>query len=187
MTVFPFYWLVPGRVAAGVYPGSTDPGQAREKLRRLVGQGIRTFVDLTEPGEVTQSFGPLVPYEGALREVAEEAGVAVERLSFPIRDMRAPSPETMVRILHAMDERVAAGSPLYVHCLGGRGRTGVVLGCFLVRHAPGLLGTDDPGEAPRLALRRIVQEREAQGMPFAENSPQTCPQFEMVGSWRIGQ
>ncbi len=186
MTVFPFYWLVPGRVAAGVYPGSTDPGQAGEKLRRLVGQGIRAFVDLTEPGEVTQ-LGPLVPYEDALREVAEEAGVAVERLSFPIRDMHAPSPETMVRILDAMDERVAAGSPLYVHCLGGRGRTGVVLGCFLVRHAPGLLGTDDPGEAPGLALTRIVQEREAQRMPDAKDSPQTRPQFEMVGSWRIGR
>ncbi len=187
MTVLPFYWLVPGRVAAGVYPGSPDPGQAREKLRRLVGQGIRTFVDLTESGEITQSFGPLVLYENALREVGEEAGAAVERLSFPIRDMHAPSPETMVRILDAMDERVAAGSPLYVHCLGGRGRTGVVLGCFLVRHAPRLLGTDDPGEAPGLALARIVQERKAQGMPSADDSPQTQSQFEMVGSWRIGQ
>ncbi len=186
MTVFPFYWLVPGRVAAGLYPGSPNPGQAKEKLRRLVGQGLRAFVDLTEPGEFTQ-LGPLVPYEDALRDVAEETGVAVERLSFPIRDMHAPSPETMVRILDAMDQRVAAGRPLYVHCLGGRGRTGVVLGCFLVRHAPGLLGTDDSGDAPRLALRRIVQEREAQGMPFAENSPQTCPQFEMVRSWEIGR
>ncbi len=187
MSVFPFYWLVTGELAAGVYPGSPDPGQAREMLRRLVGQGIRAFVDLTEPGEVTQRFGPLVPYENALRAVAEEAGVAVERLSFPIRDMHAPSPETMVRILDAMDERVAAGRPLYVHCLGGRGRTGVVLGCFLVRHAPRLLGTDDAGDAPRLALRRIVQERKAQGMPDAKDSPQTCPQFKMVGSWRIGQ
>ncbi len=186
MTVLPFYWLVPGRVAAGPYPGSPDPGQARQKLRRLVGQGIRAFVDLTEPGEVTQRFGPLVPYEGVLREVAEEMGTAVERLSFPIRDMHAPSPDTRVRILDAMDERVAAGRPLYVHCLGGRGRTGVVLGCFLVRHARRLLGTDDPGEAPGLALRRIVQERKAQGMPDADDSPQTRPQFEMVGSWRIG-
>ncbi len=186
MTVFPFYWLVPGELAAGVYPGSTDPGQVREKLRRLVGQGVRTFVDLTEPGEVTQ-LGPLVPYEGVLQEVAEETGVAVERLSFPIRDTEAPSPETMVRILDAMDERVAAGSPLYVHCLGGRGRTGVVLGCFLVRHAPGLLGTDDPVSAPRLALTRIVQEREAQRMPDAENSPQTECQLKMVRSWEIGR
>ncbi len=108
--MFPFYWLVPGGVAAGVYPGSPDLGQVREKLRRLVGQGIRTFVDLTEPGEVTQRFGPLVPYEDALREVAEETGVAVERLSFPIRDTEAPSPETMVRILDAMDERGGRGT-----------------------------------------------------------------------------
>ncbi len=187
MTVLPFYWLVPGQLAAGPYPSSPDSGQAREKLRWLVGQGIRAFVDLTEPGEITRSFGPLVPYEGVLQEVAEEAGETVERLSFPIRDMRAPSPETTVRILDAMDERVAAGTPLYVHCLGGRGRTGVVLGCFLVRHAPRLLGTDDPVEAPRLALARIAQERAAQRMPFAGDSPQTCPQFEMVGSWRIGQ
>lgn len=187
MTVLPFYWLVPGQLAAGLYPGSPDPGQAKEKLRWLVGQGIRAFVDLTEPGEITRRFGPLVPYEGVLREVAGEAGDTVERLAFPIPDMEAPSPETMVRILDAMDERMAAGSPLYVHCLGGRGRTGVVLGCFLVRHAPRLLGTDDPVEAPRRALARIVQERKAQGMPSADDSPQTCPQFEMVGSWRIGQ
>jgi len=41
MTVLPFYWLVPRRVAAGLYPGSPDLGQAKEKLRWLVGQGIR--------------------------------------------------------------------------------------------------------------------------------------------------
>ena len=93
----------------------------------------------------------------------------------------------MVRILDAMDARLAAGTRLYVHCLGGRGRTGVVPGCFLVRHAPRVLGTDDPVEAPRLALARIAQERAAQGMPFADDSPQTCPQFERAGSWRIGQ
>ncbi|GAB4251808.1 protein-tyrosine phosphatase family protein [Deferrisoma sp.] len=182
----PLYWLVADQIAAGPYPGSPEPGTARAKVRWIAGQGIGAFVDLTEPGELTQ-LGPLVPYDDALAEVAAETGNGLERLAFPIPDMGAPTPETMVRILDAMDERLRAGRRLYVHCLGGRGRTGVVLGCYLVRHAPRLLGTDDPAEAPERALRAIVDRRRAFGMPFAGDSPQSEAQFQMVWSWRVGR
>ena len=65
------YWVVADQVAAGPYPGSPEPGTAREKLRCLVGRGIRAFVDLTEPGEIARS-GPLAPYDEAIAAEAPE-------------------------------------------------------------------------------------------------------------------
>jgi ADP-ribosylglycohydrolase len=46
------YWVVPGRLLAGCYPGSQDQTEAGRKLRGLVEHGIRSVVDLMEPGEV---------------------------------------------------------------------------------------------------------------------------------------
>jgi protein-tyrosine phosphatase len=37
--------------------------------------------------------------------------------------------ELMTTILDAIDESMTAGKPVYVHCWGGMGRTGTVIGC----------------------------------------------------------
>ena len=57
----------------------------------------------------------------------------------PIRDLSVPrSPQDMASILDALDEALEGGRNVYVHCWGGVGRTGTVVGCWLVRH--GLTG-----------------------------------------------
>ena len=45
------HWVVPGRFAAGEYPGAKDPDETAAKLRALLSAGIDHFIDLTEPGE----------------------------------------------------------------------------------------------------------------------------------------
>jgi len=42
------YWVVPGKVLAGEYPGARDSEEARRRLRRFLAAGLRHFIDLTE-------------------------------------------------------------------------------------------------------------------------------------------
>ena len=48
--------------------------------------------------------------------------------------MATPGVGVMKRILDDVDEAIAGGGLTYVHCWGGIGRTGTVVGCWLVRH-----------------------------------------------------
>ena len=181
----PHYWLLPEEIAAGPYPGDPDPRHAARKLRGLLERGVRAFVDLTQPGEFS-TLGLIAPYGEALGEAASTLGTVAAYARFPIRDMGVPTAGEMAGVLDHLDALRGAGVPVYVHCLGGFGRTGTVLGCYLMRHAGALLGTTDPGRAAAMALERIVLQREAYAMPYAWNSPQTNDQFEFVRAWRVG-
>jgi hypothetical protein len=148
------YWVEPGRLLAGAYPGSAAEVDA---LRRTV-----TFVvDLTEEEEV----GPF-----------SEFLVGVERVRTPIQDFSAPTEQEMAQILDTVDHALARGEVVYVHCLGGRGRTGTVVGCHLVRH----------GLPPDGALARIAELRH--GLPDGlAPSPETTEQVALVRGWRPGR
>lgn len=45
------YWVVPGLLLAGAYPGDPDPAEHDRKVRAIVGAGIRVFVNLMEEGD----------------------------------------------------------------------------------------------------------------------------------------
>jgi len=78
----------------------------------------------------------------------------------------------MRQILDTLDEALQAGHVVYVHCWGGIGRTGTVVGCYLVRH--GFTGEE--------ALQRIACW--VAGTPKAHRpSPETAEQRRMVLDW----
>lgn len=122
------YGVVPGRLTAGNYPGSLDPATARRKLRALLDDGVRSFVDLTEDGEVTL-LGPLRPYDSDLRDVGTDDGLSPSYARYPIRDLGVPTRGFMIQILDALDAALGNGTPAYVHCLGGRERGAAPSGC----------------------------------------------------------
>lgn len=179
------YWVIPGRLMAGVYPGAKTALDAEGKLQFLLARGVRTFLDLTEPGETTR-FGALRPYEDDLRSAATACAAATVYHRFPIRDLGIPTRGLMVAILDALDAALGGGAPTYVHCLGGRGRTGTVLGCHLVRHAARLLGVAAADHPGRLALRRIEELRRSQGILLPGSSPEMPAQREFVLNWQEG-
>ncbi len=171
--VVPFdrsYWVRSPVLLAGCYPGDEDPALAARKLRGLAGAGIRTIVCLLGPGEAGHGGRSLRPYA----EEAVRLGLDVAVHGLPERGAVAAGAVEVV--LDAVDGFIAAGRPGYVHCLEGRGRTGMVIGCWLVRH--GAAGSES-------ALRRLASLR--QDLPDARlASPQTPQQARLVRSWRPG-
>ena len=105
---------------AGEYPGDRSEDAAKTKLRQFRRFGITHFIDLTEDVE-------LKPYKHLL-------DTEVKHQRFPIIDQYIPKSTESVRhlldsILKVHDEDPSA--KFYVHCLGGVGRTGTIVGCFL--------------------------------------------------------
>jgi protein-tyrosine phosphatase len=139
------YWVIPGRLLAGIYPDE-------EILPDVVAADVDVFIDLTEEDE-------LDPYE------ADIDGRPYRR--FPIPDLGTPSPELMREILDELDAALDEGLTVYVHCRGGIGRTGTVVGCWLVRG----------GRSGEEAIATIAELR---GDAF---SPETREQHAFVRAW----
>lgn len=165
------YWVVPG-LMAGCYPGADDEEMARKKLQGLLDAGIRHLINLMEPNEANWDGRPLVPYENQMTELADAMGVTVGFNRMPIKDMSIPSKAHMERILDLIDRCMQDDKPVYIHCWGGRGRTGTVVGCYLVRHGySGQKGLD------------LVQDLRQNTEDCGEASPETPEQRDMVLSW----
>ena len=163
------YWVVPGRFLAGEYPGDLDPGEATRKLNVLLRAGITHFIDLTAPRD------RLEPYAEIAKSEARKLGLSVEWEQHPITDMSIPSsPQQMAAILDAIDAAMDDGRNVYVHCLGGVGRTGTAVGCWFVRH--GCTGDQALAE---IADRWKGVEKAAR-FPI---SPQTSTQIRYVRRW----
>ena len=56
-------------------------------------------------------------------------------IRYPIQDLNIPSITQMRSILNTIEQCITKGGKVYVHCWGGIGRTGTVIGCFLVQQA----------------------------------------------------
>ncbi len=144
------YWVEPGRLLAGDYPARNIPA--------LIDAGVTFFLDLTEEGEE-------LPYVWRL-----PAGVVYKRM--PVPDFGVPDVAYMERILDEIDAAIQAGHVVYVHCWYGVGRTGTVVGCYLVRH--GLEGDE--------ALKLL--DRLRKDTPKASTaSPTTAAQCSLVRRW----
>jgi len=137
-------------------------------LDSLLDAGIRTFVDLT------QASDPLQPYEATLQEAAAARDLDVTYRRFPVPDMGVPSPETMASILSFIAGEVAEGRKVYLHCLGGVGRTGTVAGCLLA-------GDGRDGDDALATLGRLFATTELRAL-YDTVSPQTEAQRDFVQS-----
>jgi protein-tyrosine phosphatase len=152
------YWVVEGAVLAGKYPGAKVDADAERKVATLVAAGVTLFVDLTEDGE-------LLPYSHLLPKDVAHHRVAVKDVTSPVFDQ-------LVEVLNLIDEGRRSGV-VYVHCRGGCGRTGVVIGAYLVRH----------GLPPKTALARI---HELSRTLWNKPCPETSDQIETVMGWVSG-
>ena len=144
-----------GRLIAGRHPAAWGSENAWIEVRDLVDAGVTLFLDLTHEGE-------LEPYMSLVQE-------PVRYVNRSIRDFSIPTRDELVATLDEIDAELASGGIVYVHCWAGCGRTGVVVGTWLVRH----------GVQPQDALRRIA---DARGL----GCPQTLEQRSFVLGWQHG-
>lgn len=168
------YWVIPGKLLGGFYPGDRDPQVAESKLEHLLDCGITHFLSLMEAGEKDHAGRSFEDYRPRLLRLAARRGIRAGILHGPIQDVSVPQPRQMSGILDAMDAVMAAGDAVYVHCWGGRGRTGTVVGCWLARH-----GCRD-------AMAKLRGLTAARRELFGE-VPETAEQRQFVRNWRAGQ
>lgn len=166
------YWVTPGRLLAGEYPGAWLAAEARERLSRYLDVGITFFLDLTDPAD------GLEPYTRLLESEAAARGIVVAHRRMAIRDMDTPTTGHMTDILKTLDEALANGHNVYVHCWGGIGRTGTVVGCYLAQQ----------GQTGQQALSHLAHlwRGVAKSRTFPR-SPQTEAQVEFVRRWNGGR
>jgi protein-tyrosine phosphatase len=164
------YWVRPGYFLAGKYPVCNSPVQeiVRPCMARFLEAGFNTFLDLTQAGELSL-------YLPALQIEAARYGIAVDYQRFDFQDWGLPAHAQMVRLLDAIDSALAAGRKVYLHCWGGIGRTGMAVGCWLVRHGAS-------GEQALIRLNELYNTSE-QSRRFPK-SPETQAQVKFILDWR---
>jgi len=171
------YWVVTGKLLAGYYPGDTIVIEMEKKLRSLLAVGIRYTINLMEDAEHNWSGNLFTPYHPYLTQYAQEIGAEIVCTRHPIRDMGVPAREEMSDILNEIDLAIENNKPVYVHCLGGKGRTGTVVGCFLMRH----------GIATESTVLQMVQRLRRDDPESHIPSPQSIAQQQMIMNWIKGE
>jgi hypothetical protein len=155
------YWVLPGQLLAGEYPGASSLAATRERLRSLLRAGVGCFIDLTEPGE-------LAPYDAGLPH-------GVEYFRWPLPDHGIPErPAQMTGVLECLRAALRSSHGVYLHCRAGIGRTNMVVGCLLVERGLG-------GEAALAELNRLWQASDRAAL--WPEVPETPAQADYVRRW----
>jgi protein-tyrosine phosphatase len=160
------YWVEQGRLLAGSHPAPDSLFGSEHKLRNLIAAGISCFLDLP-----TQQEAPA--YGKLAQTIATETGRGPLRyLQMPLTEHKVPTIEEMEWILAKLDEALSDGLCTFVHCHYGVGRTGLVVGCWLIRH--NVATRED-------VLQHIARLRTGLDSPW--RSPHTATQREWIPVW----
>ena len=130
-------------VIMGAFPFSFD-------VPKMQSAGIGAVVNTCE-----EYAGPVKAYRAA----------GIQQMRVPTVDFTHPSLESVERAIAFMQQQIAQGKRIYVHCKAGRARSGTVVLCYLIAikdmtpdQAQQLILQRRPHANPRLAQRTVVQQ-----------------------------
>lgn len=124
----------------GICPMPGRSGGYTGDLAALLAWSPRLVVTLAETGELAA--------RGAAGLPADLAAAGVEWLHLPIPDFGTP-PRALRQSWPALSTRLLASDRMVVHCMGGCGRSGMILLKLMIA----------AGEAPEAALARLRAAR----------------------------
>ena len=90
---------------------------SRGDLARLKAQGVTAVVNLCEE------------FAGDAATLAE---LGLEQLHLPTLDYHCPAEDDLRRGLEFIDDRISAGGKVLAHCKAGRGRSAILVLCYLM-------------------------------------------------------
>ena len=122
-----FDWVAEEWLAGCAYP------RDEATLAELADRGVAVLINLHER-----------PHD---REVLARYGL--KELHLPVPDFTPPKPDQLARGVAAIEQAVADGEKVAVHCAAGLGRTGTLLACYLVSR----------GSSPDEAIARVRSVR----------------------------
>ncbi len=174
--VLPFprsYWIVPGLLLAGNVPVHKNRKKGLKRLAGLFAVGIRSIVNLQQAHETDFENMPFPDYTKDFCNI-EPANKEMNCVRFPIKDLGVPDKKLMRRILIHIDHSIEMNLPVYIHCWGGKGRTGTVAGCYLIKH----------GMANRSNVLEMIEYLRRTDPRAQYSSPETPEQIAMVLNWK---
>jgi len=168
------YWIVPGLLMAGEWPGGIDPDEIHSTIFEYLNVGVRTFVNLV-PDHEHAHLRESPNYDRYAKALARERRISIQHRPYPFRDMTVPTVTTTFRdLLTDISVFIDSGKPTYIHCWAGLGRTGVVVGAWLREH------TVVP---PDQILAYLNLLRILSGDDTSYASPQTEEQIQFIQNW----
>ena len=174
--IIPFersYWVLPNKLLAGEIPSAKTESSKLEKIQGLLDCNIDVVINLMEEVEVDYNDEIIENYSSTLYEEAAKRNKKIEIYRYPIKDLSIPTENQMIAILNKIDEQIAVGKKVYLHCWGGVGRTGTVIGSYLIRH-----GYSEPANVIETInyLKRTTSISE-------RDSPETGEQYQFILNW----
>jgi protein-tyrosine phosphatase/nicotinamidase-related amidase len=136
-----------------ILPGRKDRGRDMEKdIASIREQNIGAIVTLLSEAEFVE-YGVQ-----ELRDAYKNAGI--ELMYQPVADQSTTTTSEMKKITSFIDAQINANKKVLVHCVGGLGRTGTAVACYLKEYAG--LNTEDAIEIVRESRSRRAIENERQ-------------------------
>ena len=185
------YWVEKNKILAGQYPGSLWSKNPIHNLRTLfdytiaittrnfdvlhsvsnrvislLNISITKFVDLTEENELEE-------YVNILNKEGSHKNIKLTYTKISIKDKNIPSVTNMekaLKILHS----ASTEKRVYLHCLRGLGRTGTVVGCYLI----------EKGLTTEEALNKISSLRKGT-LGSWWKSPELNLQINFIKRWEL--
>ena len=101
-----------GKINANYYRGAQPQGRDYADLAAL---GVKTVIDLTDD-------------DGQASEPAMVKGAGMKSVKIPMNGHVPPTPAQLAQFLAIVND--PASQPVYVHCVGGKHRTGVMTAAY---------------------------------------------------------
>ena len=161
------YWVIKNILMAGSYPLQNTKSNNRIRASVLK-QKFDVFINLMQKdekdhdGDYFKDYKSFINYDATI-------------IRMPIKDMDIPTPFQTMKLIKTIDRFINDNKNIYLHCWGGLGRTGTIVGCYLI----------EKKLANKSNVFSKINELKANSSLAKFNSPQTEEQKEFIINWSV--